>query len=233
MMGLLPHTTETGKIQFFSPFYYYRDYCDLSSQTGSYRVEPRAIYVEPYEGYENILNDKNEGVKGIKYTMQFTTKHAKNRAHTVYDNVSVVRDQFDYPKRAIMNPADAVRKGISDGDQVYIFNDWGCIKVGVKLSPVIREGVVSLPHGVWYRKGSETYEAWYDIDMGNSVGSKDLDGTTYYKYIVNVDIGGCENTLTHDKDLGSPKDPLVAQVGDNHFNGNLCEVSKVHPDNFS
>jgi len=230
LMGYMGYTTETGKIQFFSPFYYYRDKCDLANQVGSPRVTPRVMYVEPYEGYEKIMNENNVGVKGIKYTMQFTTKHARNRAHTVYDNVSVIRDQFDYPKRAIMNPADASRRGIHDGDMVYIFNDWGCIKVGVTTSPTINEGVVSLPHGVWYRKGSETYGAWYDIDLGNSVDTKVVDGKTYYKHIVNIDIGGCENGLTHDKDFGSPKDPLCGQVGDNHFNGNLCEVSKTHPD---
>lgn len=232
LMGYLPYTTETGKIQFFSPFYYYRDKCDLDNQIGSSRIaNPRVMYVEPYEGYEKIMRNENVGVKGIKYTMQFTTKHARNRAHTVYDNVSMIRDQFDYPKRAIMNPADASRRGIHDGDTVYIFNDWGCVKVRVAISPVINEGVISLPHGVWYRKGNETYEAWYDIDLGNSVETKVVDGKTYYKHIVNVDIGGCENVLTHDKDFGSPKDPLCGQVGDNHFNGNLCEVSKVHPDN--
>ncbi|WP_265821238.1 molybdopterin-dependent oxidoreductase [Geovibrio ferrireducens] len=231
LMGYLPYTTETGKIQFFSPFYYYRDACDLDNQIGAPRVTPRVKYVEPYEGYDKIMAGDNIGIKGKKYPLQFTTKHARNRVHTVYDNVSMIRDQFDYPKRAIMNPADASKRGIKDGDMVYIYNDWGCLKVGVGISPTIREGVVSLPHGVWYRKGSETYEAWYDIDLGNSVDSKtDDEGTTYYKYIVNVDIGGCENTLTHDKDFGSPKDPLCGQVGDNHFNGNLCEVSINHPD---
>ncbi|QAR34012.1 hypothetical protein EP073_11530 [Geovibrio thiophilus] len=230
LMNYLPYTTETGKIQFFSPFYYYRDKCDLSTQEGAYRIEPRAMYVEPYQGYDKIMKKENTGVKGIEYTMQFTTKHARNRAHTVYDNVSVIRDKFDYPKRAIMNPSDAYKRGIKDGDEVYIFNDWGCIKVGVGISPTINEGVVSLPHGVWYRKGSETYEAWYDIDLGNSVETKTVETVDYYKHIVHVDIGGCENTLTHDKDFGSPKDPLCGQVGDNHFNGNLCEVSKVHPD---
>jgi anaerobic dimethyl sulfoxide reductase subunit A len=230
LMGYLPYTTETGKIQFFSPFYYYRDACDLATQTGSSRVTPRAMYIEPYEGYDKIMRGENVGVKGKEYSLQFTTKHARNRAHTVYDNVSMIRDQFDYPKRAIMNPADASRRGIKDGDMVYVYNDWGCLKVGVGISPTIREGVVSLPHGVWYRKGSETYEAWYDIDLGDAVDSKVVDGTTYYKHIVNVDIGGCENTLTHDKDFGSPKDPLCGQVGGNHFNGNLCEVSKNHPD---
>lgn len=230
LMGYLPYTTETGKIQFFSPFYYYRDFCDLDNQIGSFRVMPRAMYIEPYEGYEKIMRSDNVGVKGKEYPLQFTTKHARNRVHTVYDNVSMIRDQFDYPKRAIMSVADASNRGIKDGDMVYIYNDWGCLKVRVGISPTIREGVVSLPHGVWYRKGSETYEAWYDIDLGDAVDSTVVNGTTYYKHIVSVDIGGCENTLTHDKDYGSPKDPLCGQVGDNHFNGNLCEVSKNHPD---
>jgi anaerobic dimethyl sulfoxide reductase subunit A len=200
--------------------------------------------MEPFEGYDKILKNQNVGVKGIAYPLQFTTKHARNRAHTVYDNVSMIRDQFDYPKRGSMNPVDAAKRGISDGDTVYIYNDWGCMKVKVSISNRTGEGVVELPHGVWYRASTDandTYEAWYDLDMGNSVGSKTASVTefdnsgkpvqvtkTFYKYVTKIDVGGCENVLTHDKDQG-PRDPLCGQIGNNHFNGNLCEVSTIKP----
>jgi anaerobic dimethyl sulfoxide reductase subunit A len=118
-----------------------------------------------------------------------------------------------------MNPYDAQKRGINDGDSVYIFNDWGCIKVGVELSKRVKPGCVLLPHGVWYRPSStETYLAYFDINGDDSPEA----------IRVPVDIGGCENVLTHDFDNG-PKDGLLP-VSDNHFNGNLCEVSKTHPD---
>jgi anaerobic dimethyl sulfoxide reductase subunit A len=228
-MTYLPFTSETGKLQFFSPFYNYRD-GGVKNEVGNYRIYPAVRYVEPYQGYDQVLKEENVGVKGIAYTLQFTTKHARNRAHTVYDNVSMIRDQFDYPKRCAMNSVDAAKRGINDGDKVYIFNDWGCMHVGVSVSDRIREGVIELPHGVWFRAGDEDYDVWYDVDMGDSIGTKVVNSVTYYKYSIKIDIGGCENGLTHDKNYGSPKDPLCAQVGDNHFNGNLCEISKIHPD---
>jgi anaerobic dimethyl sulfoxide reductase subunit A len=210
--GAFRAATDTGRLNFFSPYYYNRD------GAGKYRVIPRAAYVRPKEGYEDILDGKI-GHKGIKYTLQFTTKHARNRAHTVYDNVPMLRDNYDYPKRAAMHPDDAQKRDIKDGDTVYIFNDWGCIKVGVELSVRVRPGCVLLPHGVWYRPSStETYLAYFDIN------GDDIPETIR----VPVDIGGCENVLTHDYDNG-PKDGLLP-VSDNHFNGNLCEVSKIHPD---
>ena len=241
-MAYLPYLTESGKIQFFSPFYFYRNnnFAEGKSldgglpeapneNSGAYRVIPKAQYVEPYEGYEKILKKENTGARGVPYTLQFTTKHARNRAHTVYDNVSMIKDQFDYPKRAIMHPVDAAKRGINDGDFVYIYNDWGCMNVRVEISNRQNQGVVDLPHGVWYRPGKETFTAWYDIDLGNAEGTKEVNGKTYYKYTMPVDVGGCENGLTHDKNADCPRDPLCGQVGNNHFNGNLCEVSKVKP----
>ena len=239
----LPFLSETGKLQYYSPFYNYRN-GGIKNQEGDHRVYPAVRYMEPFQGYDKILKNQNVGVKGIAYPLQFTTKHARNRAHTVYDNVPMIRDQFDYPKRGSMNPVDAAKRGISDGDTVYIYNDWGCMKVNVSISNRTGEGVVELPHGVWYRASTDandTYEAWFDLDMGNSVGSKTATVTefdnsgkpvqvtkTFYKYVTKVDVGGCENVLTHDKDQG-PRDPLCGQIGNNHFNGNLCEVSKIKP----
>jgi anaerobic dimethyl sulfoxide reductase subunit A len=258
MAGMLPALlylgVETGKIQFFSPFYFYRDKWDLDLSTfsnpvgptdcndpidftdttkvsGKYRVAPKVQYIVPYEGYEQIKDGPKVGVSGRTYSMQFTTKHARNRAHTVYDNVALIKDQFDYPKRATMNPVDAAKRGIREGDKVYIYNDWGCMHVAVTLSERVNQGVVDLPHGVWYRAGNETYIAYYDVDLGNSKGQVQFNGKTYYKYEIPIDIGGSENGLTHDKNANCPRDPWCGQVGNNHFNGNICEISKTKPAN--
>ena len=49
-----------------------------------------------------------------------------------------------------MHPADAVRRGISDGDIVRLFNERGACLAAVRVTDDIREGVVQLPTGAWY-----------------------------------------------------------------------------------
>ena len=62
---------------------------------------------------------------------------------------------------------DAKKRGISDGDEVLIFNDRGRVLVQARITERIMPGVVDLPEG-----------AWFDIDENG------------------VDRGGCANVLT-------------------------------------
>ena len=50
----------------------------------------------------------------------------------------------------LMNPDDALLRGIEDGDLVRLFNDRGACLAGVRLSPDARPGVVALPTGAWF-----------------------------------------------------------------------------------
>ena len=217
------YQTDTGRINFFSPFYFNRDK-DLGDKYkkpdgGYYRTAapPLPMYARPHEGYQDILEGK-VGAKGIKYTLQFITSHPRNRAHTVYDNVAMLKDHF--PTVVKMHPIDAAARGINNGDEVYVFNDWGCLKTQALVTKRWRPGVVDIEDGSWYRASTtETYEAWLDTN---------LDGIPE-KHVVPVDVGGCPNSITHDFDDG-PKDPVAGNVSNNHFNGNICEISKTHPD---
>jgi biotin/methionine sulfoxide reductase len=49
-----------------------------------------------------------------------------------------------------INPADAARRGIRDGDIVRAFNDRGAILAGAVLTDAIRPGVVQIATGAWY-----------------------------------------------------------------------------------
>lgn len=50
-----------------------------------------------------------------------------------------------------MNPADAGARGLADGDLARVFNDLGEVHCVVGISPIMRQGVVSLPKGLWRR----------------------------------------------------------------------------------
>ena len=49
-----------------------------------------------------------------------------------------------------MNPIDAKKRGIKDGDVVKLFNDRGSCLAGVKITDKIRPNVVQMSTGAWY-----------------------------------------------------------------------------------
>jgi biotin/methionine sulfoxide reductase len=51
---------------------------------------------------------------------------------------------------ACMHPADAVARGIADGDVVRLFNERGACLAAIRLTDGIRPGVIQLPTGAWY-----------------------------------------------------------------------------------
>ena len=217
-------TPDTGKINFFSPYYFYKDQplgdTYKKPDGGYYRTmyPPKAMYAPPIQGYSDVLKGTNIGAKGVPYTLQIKTSHHRRRAHSVYDNVAILRDTF--PGELILNTVDAAARGINNGDIVYAYNDWGCVKVQCIVTKRIRQGVVNLSDGEWYRPSpTETYESWIDMN-GDGVAEK---------YVVPVDVGGAPNSLMHFWEMG-PKDPVTTNCGDNNWNGHLVEVSKTHPD---
>ena len=89
------------------------------------------------------------------------------RAHTQFDSVSWFRELL--PQAISINTIDAAKRGISDGDEVRVFNDRGEVILPARVTERIMPGVVDLPQG-----------AWYDPDERE------------------VDRGGCANVLTRD-----------------------------------
>jgi biotin/methionine sulfoxide reductase len=49
-----------------------------------------------------------------------------------------------------INPSDAAKRGIRDGDLVRVFNDRGAILAGAIVSGERRAGVVQISTGAWY-----------------------------------------------------------------------------------
>ena len=204
--------TDTGKINFYSPF--------LAERGRLKQKAARAQYVRPPEGIEDLLEGK-KGAKGIAYSLQFTTPHMPNRSHSSFDNTTSLMDAF--PHCVFINPEDAQKRGIADGDEVYVYNDAGCMKIPAQITLRQLPGVVSIGEGAWYQPSpTEKYEAWFDLDG---------DGKPE-KHIVAVDVGGAVNTLTTDRDIGAADPVLHLQTnksGGFAAGGNLCEVSKQKP----
>jgi anaerobic dimethyl sulfoxide reductase subunit A len=202
--------TDTGMINFYSPLFAERN--RLVSRVA------RAQYVKLHDGYEEILENGGKlGATGIKYTLQFITPHVSNLANSAFDNIPVLKEQR--PHAVEIHPNDAAHRNISDGDMVYAFNDFGCIKLPANITRRIMPGIVAIGAGAWYRPSTtETYEAWFDTDC---------DGKPE-KHVMPVDVGGCVNSITEDLNSGN-LDPFSPNSTGLNAGGALCEVSKVKP----
>ena len=61
--------------------------------------------------------------------------------------------------RLLMHPDDASVRGLSDGDEVRIFNALGEVRCGLQVGAWIRPGTVVLPKGLWRKHTANGYTA--------------------------------------------------------------------------
>lgn len=143
-----PFPTLSGKIEL---------YCEHLAEMNNPLIPPVAKYLPAPEGYGDTLKQK--------YPLQLLTVHHKPATHTTMEKIPWL-DEVE-PRRLWINTSDAEERGISDGDEVLVFNDRGRVRIQAKVTERIMPGVVSLGHG-----------AWFDFDEQG------------------VDCGGCSNVLT-------------------------------------
>ncbi|MFC2032790.1 molybdopterin-dependent oxidoreductase [Chloroflexota bacterium] len=143
-----PFPTLSGKIEI---------YCEHLAEMNSPQIPAVPKYLPPPEGYDANLYQK--------YPLQLLTTHHISAAHSTLEKVPWLEEVGQ--RRAMISNYDAEKRGISDGDEVLIFNDRGRVLVQARVTDRIVPGVVDLPEG-----------AWFDIDENG------------------VDRGGCANVLT-------------------------------------
>ena len=124
--------TPSGKIELFSK--------EASERWG---LDPLPKYVETIE---SIRKGKNMG----KYPFYMMTPNTKNSIHSQFHNLEVIREVMPEPY-VTLNPADAERKGISDGENVRVFNDRGELKLKAKYDFSIKRGCIVVYNGWWYK----------------------------------------------------------------------------------
>ena len=128
-------------------------------------------YVVTWEGPEEAKASK-------KYPFQVIGHHFKGRTHSSYGNVDWLLDA--HPQTVWINTRDARAKDIANGDQVFVYNDRGTIRLPARVTDRIAPGVLSVPQGAWYRPLSNT-----KVAPPSKANPKQP-----------VDINGAMNTLT-------------------------------------
>lgn len=145
-----PFETPSGKIEIFS-----QRVADLNNPL-----------CPPIPMYMTVPEDRSDPLFE-KYPLQLITPHAKNRVHSELYKVPWLQEIESH--RAWLNPVDAQMRGISDGDDIYVFNDRGRVAIPAWVTERIKPGAICIFEGAWY--------------------APDAHG---------VDRGACANTLTRD-----------------------------------
>ena len=170
-----PLTTPSGKIEIYSQAL--ADIAATWELPDGDVIDPLPIYTPGFESYQDPLNKQ--------YPLQLTGFHYKSRVHSTYGNVDVLKAACR--QEMWINPLDAQKRGINNGDKVRIFNDRGEVHIEAKVTPRMMPGVVALGEG-----------AWYDPDAKR------------------VDKGGCINVLTTQRPSplakGNPSHTNLVQV---------------------
>jgi anaerobic selenocysteine-containing dehydrogenase len=128
-------STQSGRIEF---------YCETMKPFG----QELPVYLEPLESKKRPLAEK--------YPLVFIQNHTKYVKNSMFANVSWMRELNPEPVLE-MNPEDAEKRGIGDGDVVVAFNDRGKVKLISRLHQGIRPGSVNIHQGWWpehYKEGT-------------------------------------------------------------------------------
>ncbi len=94
--------------------------------------------------------------RAAEFPLQLIANQPATRLHSQLDYGDYSQDSKINGHEPIrLNPADAVRRAIAEGDIVRVFNARGAVLAGARLSEDVAPGIVQLSTGAWYSPDSE------------------------------------------------------------------------------
>ncbi|MFV5237208.1 selenate/tellurate reductase subunit YnfE [Enterobacter mori] len=172
-----PLKTPSGKIEIYSS--------KLADIAASWELEkdetisPLPVYASTFDGWD--------APERAQFPLQLFGFHFKARTHSSYGNVDVLKAACR--QEVWLNPVDAEKRGIKNGDTVRVFNRRGEVRIEAKVTPRIMPGVSAMGQG-----------AWHDANMSGD----------------RIDHGSCINTLTTHRPSplakGNPQHTNLVQI---------------------
>lgn len=101
--------------------------------------------------YHDMAEQYKENLKKYPNNAFIATTGARQPVyfHTEHRQLPWCRELWPSP-RVEINPADAARMGVEQGDWVWLRSPWGAIREVVDLYYGIKEGTINVNHGWWY-----------------------------------------------------------------------------------
>lgn len=154
--------TESGRIVLFS---------DTLAGLGYGDCPPHAAWLPKTE---TSRTDRVE-----RYPFHLLTAQPKGRLHSQLDYGSTSQSLKTAGRETLLlNPGDAARLGLADGDTALVHNDRGRCLAGVHTSMAIKRGVAVLPTGAWYAP-FETNEGILDVAGNPNVLTLDVGSSAF------------------------------------------------------
>jgi anaerobic selenocysteine-containing dehydrogenase len=154
--------------------------CELySTVLAAQGLDPLPDFVAPYESVQS------NPALGERYPLALITPPARNFLNTSFANLPRFIDEEVAP-RLDLDPADAARRGLADGNWARVFNDRGHFLARVRISEKSRprQGVASAP-SIWWHKLSP---GGHNCNAVTSQALADLGGSaTFYDCLVEVE----------------------------------------------
>jgi DMSO reductase family type II enzyme molybdopterin subunit len=114
------------------------------------------------EAHEQFANHKDSPKAGGNYPFIFVSCHARWSIHSTWrDTPMMLRLQRGEPL-VYLNPTDAAKIGVKDFEYVEIYNDYGSVRMRLKVTAMVRPGVA------YY------YHAWEPHQFPNHASYKNL-----------------------------------------------------------
>jgi anaerobic dimethyl sulfoxide reductase subunit A len=155
-----PLESASGKFEIYCQ--YKADVLNVMGFSPEGTFKPYANYFAPPVGREQMFKDGNVGGEASEYPFVVYNPHYLRRAHQMMDNAPWLREAWSNP--VFLNEDDARVKGISDGDTVRLYNQFGSTLRTASLLQTLMPGCVALPHGAWldYDEGKQLDRAGCD-----------------------------------------------------------------------
>ena len=152
-----PLNTPSGKIEIFSAkLLQYTEGWELKdgdTMEGMSTFPAIPVYIPEWYGIETTTEAHPLVLNGFHY---------RGRIHSSWGSLEELKETN--PQEAWIHPEDAKARGIQQGDDIIVENDFGMIQLLAKVTHRTTPGVVSISQGAWYdgdRNGG--------IDKGGSI----------------------------------------------------------------
>ncbi|MFC1734424.1 molybdopterin-dependent oxidoreductase [candidate division KSB1 bacterium] len=129
------YSTPSGKIELYSH--------EAKEKWG---LEPLPVFTESEE------SARGKSPEAQKYTLYLMTPNTKNRIHSQFNNLAMIKQVSPKPYIYI-NPEDAQSRNIKNKDYVKVYNDRGFLKLEARIDFSMKTGCVSVTNGWWITEG--------------------------------------------------------------------------------
>lgn len=133
-----PLGTPSGKIEIYS-----EQLAEIATKwelKDDEHITPISEYHPSFDGWDSPHRKQ--------FPLQMTGFHFKGRVHSTYGNVALLKAAI--PQEIWINPIDAGKRGIKNGDLVLVQSRFGETQVGAKVTPRVMPGVTAMGDGAWY-----------------------------------------------------------------------------------